>query len=196
MKFIGNATELDDAGINFLGAAIEKMKDQKPGIETEFDIMFTKHTKVLMIPTLNVYDCTERRFRNYIAYEQFIPCSEPTYFCDYVLFMDYLIDTSKDVQLLRKSGIIENALGDDEAVAQMFNRLMDSVYCSPTEFYYIEIFGRMTKHCQRRRNRWKAALKKKYFNSPWSHISFFAATVLLLLTIVQTIFSVFSYFDK
>ncbi|KAK8625438.1 hypothetical protein V6N13_090310 [Hibiscus sabdariffa] len=166
MKFIGNATELDDAGINFLGATIEKMKDQKPGIETEFDIMFTKDTKLLMIPTLNVYDGTERQFRNYIAYEQFIPCSEPIYFSDYVLFMDYLIDTSKDVQLLRKSGIIENGLGDDEAVAQMFNRLLDSVYCSSTDFYYAEIFGRMTKHCQRRRNRWKAALKKNISTLP------------------------------
>ncbi|KAK8582794.1 hypothetical protein V6N13_069562 [Hibiscus sabdariffa] len=179
MKFIGNATELDDAGINFLGATLEKMKDPKPGIETEFDIMFTKDTKVLMIPTLSVDDWTERRFRNCIAFEQFIPYGKPTYFSDYVIFMDTLIDTSKDVQLLRKHEIIDNCLGDDEAVAQMFNRLMDSV-CWTDDFYYAEIFERVNKHCQKRRNRWKALLKKKYFNS---HISFFAATVLLLLTI-------------
>ncbi|KAK8625427.1 hypothetical protein V6N13_090299 [Hibiscus sabdariffa] len=197
MKFIGNATELDDAGINFLGVTLEKMKEPKQGIETEFDIMFTKDTKVLMIPTLRVADLTERRLRNYIAYEQFIPSDdEPTYFSDYVSFMDNLINTSKDVQLLRKSGIIENCLGDDEAVAQMFNRLMDSVWSPEDDFYYAEIFERVDEHCQKRWNRWKALLKKNYFYSPWSHISFFAATVLLLLTIVQTIFSVLSYFDK
>ncbi|KAK8625440.1 hypothetical protein V6N13_090312 [Hibiscus sabdariffa] len=196
MKFIGNATELHDAGINFFGATLEKMKDLKQGIETEFDIIFTKDTEVLMIPTLSVDDWTERLFRNYIAYEQFIPSGEPLYFCNYVLFLDYLINTSKDVQLLRTSGIIDNWLGDDEAVAQMFNRLLEFVCWSEDDFYYTEIFGRVNFHCQRRWNRRKALLKKKYFNSPWSHISFFAATVLLLLTIVQTIFSVLSYFNK
>ncbi|KAK8582803.1 hypothetical protein V6N13_069571 [Hibiscus sabdariffa] len=172
------------------------MKDWNQGIETEFDIMFTKDTKVLMIPTLRVADSTERRLRNYIAYEHFIPSDEPTYFFDYVSFMDNLIHTSKDVQLLRKSGIIDNWLGDDEAVAQMFNRLLDSVWWSEDDFYYAEIFERVNEHCQKRWNRWKAALKKKYFNSPWSLISFLAATVLLLLTIVQTTFSVLSYFNK
>ncbi|KAK8625423.1 hypothetical protein V6N13_090295 [Hibiscus sabdariffa] len=97
MKFIDNATELDDAGINFLGATLEEMKDRNQGIETEFDIMFTKDTKVLMIPTLRVADSTERRLRNYIAYEQFIPSDEPIYFSHYVSFMDNLIHTSKDV---------------------------------------------------------------------------------------------------
>ncbi|KAK8582670.1 hypothetical protein V6N13_069442 [Hibiscus sabdariffa] len=195
-KFIGNATELDEAGIDFLGATLEKMKDLKQGIETEFDIMFTKDTKVLMIPTLRVVDSTESRFRNYIAYEQFIPYGKPTYFSDYVLLMDNLINTSKDVQLLRKSGIIDNWLGDDEAVAQMFNKLHHSVYWSSSDFYYAHVFGRVNQHCQRKWNRWKAVLKTNYFNSPWSHISFLAATLLLLLTAIQTVFSFLSYYDQ
>ncbi|KAK8625442.1 hypothetical protein V6N13_090314 [Hibiscus sabdariffa] len=202
LNFIGSATELDDAGIGFFGDTIEKMmEDSKQGIKTEFDIMFTKdskilkiHSKVLKIPTLKVEDSTERTLRNYIAYEQFIH-GEPTYFSDYVKFMDNLINTSKDVQLLRKSGIIDNWLGDDEAVAQMFNRLQDSVWIS-NDFYYAEIFLSVNEHCQKRWKRWKAALKKNYFNSPWLFISFLAATVLLLLTIAQTIFSVLSHFNK
>ncbi|KAK8625430.1 hypothetical protein V6N13_090302 [Hibiscus sabdariffa] len=156
--------------------------------------MFTKDTKVLKIPTLRVQDSTERWFRNYIAYEQFIPNGKPTYFSDYVLLMDNLINTSKDVQLLRTSGIIDNWLGDDEAAARMFNSLLDSVWSSK-DFYYAKIFERVDEHCQKRWNRWKAALKKNYFNSPWSHISFLAATVLLLLTIVQTI-ALLSYFEQ
>ncbi|MBA0668559.1 hypothetical protein Goklo_001455 [Gossypium klotzschianum] len=169
------------------------MKDQNQGIEVMFDIMFTKDTKVLKIPTLQVNDWTESLFRNYMAYEQFFPRGKPTYFVDYVVFMDNLINTGKDVQLLCKSEVIDNWLGDDEAVALMFNKLRDSIYMMSEDFYYADIFGRVNEHCQRKWNKWKAALKKNYFNTPWSLISFLAALVLLLLTLLQTIFSVLSY---
>ncbi|TYJ01856.1 hypothetical protein E1A91_A13G183900v1 [Gossypium mustelinum] len=191
-KFIRSATELEGAGISFFGDHIEKMMDQNHGIESDFDIMFSKDTKVLKIPTLQVHDWTEPLFRNYMAYEQFFPRGKPTYFVDYVVFMDNLINTGKEVQLLCKSGVIDNWLGDDEAVALMFNKLRDSIYMSE-DFYYAEIFGRVNEHCQRKWNKWKAALKKNYFNTPWSLISFLAALVLLLLTLLQTIFSVLSY---
>ncbi|XP_012465371.1 UPF0481 protein At3g47200 [Gossypium raimondii] len=192
-KFIRSATELEGAGISFFGDHIEKMKDQNQGIEVMFDIMFTKDTKVLKIPTLQVSEWTESLFRNYMAYEQFFPRGKPTYFVDYVVFMDNLISTGKDVQLLCESGVIDNWLGDDEAVALMFNKLQDSIYMMSEDFYYADIFGRVNEHRQRKWNKWKAALKKNDFNTPWSLISFLAALVLLLLTLLQTIFSVLSY---
>ncbi|PPS08856.1 hypothetical protein GOBAR_AA11789 [Gossypium barbadense] len=192
MHLVDLAHKLEGAGISFFGDHIEKMMDQNHGIESDFDIMFSKDTKVLKIPTLQVHDWTEPLFRNYMAYEQFFPRGKPTYFVDYVVFMDNLINTGKDVQLLCKSGVIDNWLGDDEAVALMFNKLRDSIYMSE-DFYYAEIFGRVNEHCQRKWNKWKAALKKNYFNTPWSLISFLAALVLLLLTLLQTIFSVLSY---
>ncbi|KAK5772772.1 hypothetical protein PVK06_049067 [Gossypium arboreum] len=142
-KFIRSATELEGAGISFFGDHIEKMKDQNQGIEVMFDIMFTKDTKVLKIPTLQVNDCTESLFRNYMAYEQFFPRGKPIYFVDYVVFMNNLINTGKDVQLLCESGVIDNWLGDDEAVALMFNKLRDSIYMMSEDFYYDDIFGRI-----------------------------------------------------
>ncbi|XP_039018212.1 uncharacterized protein LOC120149523 [Hibiscus syriacus] len=149
-------------------------------------------TNELRIPTLTVDDWTERKLRNYIAHERFISSDEPAYFSDYALFTDNLISTSKDVQLLRKKGIIDNWLGDDESVANMINRLQNSVVMSD-HFYYAEMFERVNEHCQKRRHKWKAALNKNYFNSPWSLISFLAATVVVLLAIVQTIFPVLSH---
>ncbi|KAK5772777.1 hypothetical protein PVK06_049072 [Gossypium arboreum] len=110
--------------------------------------------------------------------------------------MDKLINTSKDVQLLRKNEIIDNMLGNDEAVTEMFNKLGDSVYYSPEDFYYKDIANQVNKHCKRNWNIWKAKLKKDYFNTPWSPISFLAALVLLLLTVLQTIFSVLSYYHQ
>nr|KJB82213.1 hypothetical protein B456_013G182000 [Gossypium raimondii] len=106
---------------------------------------------------------------------------------------DNLINTGKDVQLLCESGVIDNWLGDDKAVTVMFNKLRDSIYMMSEDFYYADIFGRVNEHCKRKWYKWKAALKKNYFNTPRSLISFLAALVLLLLTLLQTIFSVLSY---
>ncbi|KAL4298342.1 hypothetical protein GQ457_12G004820 [Hibiscus cannabinus] len=190
-KFIRSATELEDAGINFLGGKVLQDHDQAQGVQSMFDITFTTDTKVLKLkiptkvlktPTLRVDDNTERLLRNFMAYEQFTQMEEPTYVSDYVVFMDDLINTGKDVQLLCNSGIIDNWLGDDEVVAQMFNKLRDYV-CFTEDFYYAETFVRVNKHCQRKWSKYKAILKKDYFNSPWSLCSFLAAVVLLLMTL-------------
>jgi len=53
--------------------------------------------------------------------------------------MDYLINPSKNVELLLRQGIIENWLGDDEVVSTMFNKLFENV--SISIFYYAKIFA-------------------------------------------------------
>ncbi|XWS64959.1 hypothetical protein CRYUN_Cryun05aG0049000 [Craigia yunnanensis] len=189
-KFIRCATELEEAGINFVNKGKKLQdKDRKDKIGASlFNIDFTDDGK-LKIPTLSVDDDTERILRNFMAYEQFL--SKPTYVCSYVVLMDNLINSGKDVQLLCKRGIIDNKLGDDEVVAQIFNRLSDYILISmdSDDFDYAKIFDEVNAHCKKRRNKWKARLKKDYFNSPWSTIKVLTAFVLLLLTLLQTIFS-------
>ncbi|MBA0603208.1 hypothetical protein Gorai_003361, partial [Gossypium raimondii] len=175
--------KLEEPRINFHDV-VEDNDDDKLGIVGFFDIIFTKNTKELRIPTFHVDDDPERFFRNSMAYEQFIPSGEPTYDSDYVVIMDSLIKTGKDVHLLCNSGIVANWLGDEEVVAQMFNKLLHFIN-SPEDFYYAEIFDKENKHCQKKWNKWKARLKKDYFNSPWSFISFLVAVALLLLTLFQ-----------
>ncbi|XP_021288375.1 UPF0481 protein At3g47200-like, partial [Herrania umbratica] len=165
------ATELEEAGIQFMNSTEES------DVMSLFDMSFTDAT--MKIPTYVVEDCTERLFRNLIAYELYEEGS--TYVIDYVTLVDNLINSAKDVQLLRLSGIIENMLGDDEAVAQMLNKLRDHVTLSGDTFYYEEIFVDVKKHCARRWNTWKATLRHDYFNSPWASVSFFAALLVILL---------------
>ncbi|GAA0179495.1 hypothetical protein LIER_29982 [Lithospermum erythrorhizon] len=45
---------------------------------------------------------------------------------DYDALLDSLINTSKDVEILCKSGIVDNWLGDDEVVSGLFNKILDS----------------------------------------------------------------------
>ncbi|KAK5836382.1 hypothetical protein PVK06_012169 [Gossypium arboreum] len=63
--------------------------------------------------------------------------------------------SKQDVELLRKNEIIDNLLGNDEGVTQMFNKLGDSFYYSPEDFYYKDIANQVNKHCKRNWNIWK-----------------------------------------
>ncbi|XVF35953.1 hypothetical protein REPUB_Repub19eG0016200 [Reevesia pubescens] len=170
------ATELKEAGIKF-----RKVKGK-----SLFDIKY--ENGILEIPTLKIDETTNYFFRNLVAFEQLFQCADIHHVTDYTRFMDCLINSAKDVEILIQDGIIENILGDDEAAATMFNRLNLHVVLHPVG-YYSEIYGQVNKYCSRRCNKWLANLNHNYFNSPWTLISVLAAAVILLLTLLQTIFS-------
>ncbi|KAJ4722909.1 hypothetical protein OWV82_006340 [Melia azedarach] len=180
-EFMRCATELKESGIKFM-----RLKG-----DSLFDVKF--ENGIMKIPRLRIEDDTESFFRNLIVYEQFYPeTSDPV--IDYMKFMDCLVNSAKDVELLCQRKILHHSLGDDEAVASMFNRLGDSVTLSSSS-HYRKIFKDVNKHCSRRRKKWMANLRHNYFNTPWALISFLAAVLLVLLTLAQTVFSVLSYFQ-
>lgn len=61
-------------------------------------------------------------------------------------------------------------------------------------FYYAEEFEKVNLHCAKK-NVWKPKLKREYFNTTWAPISALAAFTLLVLTFIQTTFSLLSYVD-
>ncbi|KAI8003769.1 ABC transporter C family member 2 [Camellia lanceoleosa] len=108
-----------------------------------FDIKF--ENGVMKIPPLTIEDRTESFFRNLIAYEQYCPDNQLTYITDYVRFMDCLIDSPKDVEILSHRGIIDNWLGDNEVVSMIFNKISDAVTGPSSHFQYANIFNRVRK---------------------------------------------------
>lgn len=178
------ATELREAGIKF-----------KAGCEgCIFNLNFKEGD--LTIPPLKVDDATESFFRNLIAYEQHDGSRHHYYyFTDYVIFFDCLINSPKDVECLVKGNTILNDLGDEQAVSNMFNKLGENVIYTDN-FYYSHIVETINKHCDTPCNEHLANLRHNYFNSPWSLASFLAAVSLLLLTIMQTLFSILSYMEE
>ncbi|GAY50396.1 hypothetical protein CUMW_126290 [Citrus unshiu] len=185
-SFIGSATEIQEAGIHFRKVGV--LKD-----DSLFDIKF--ENGVMKMPSLEIGDATETILQNFIAYEQ---CSQDLnlkHVIDYVEFLNCLINSSKDAELLRRRGIIENLLGDDEVIATLLNKLCDGVVLGE-KFYYREVFNKVILHCSRRRNKWMAKLRHNYFNTPWAIISVLAALFLLLLTLQQALFAVLSYYQQ
>ncbi|KAG2726287.1 hypothetical protein I3760_01G105400 [Carya illinoinensis] len=170
--------ELKEAGIE-----LKKSKNNNM-----FSIKF--NNALMEVSPLLIDDRTETCLRNLIAYEQYCDRDESlNYVTNYVFFMDSLINSTKDVELLRRRGIIQNYLGDDKATSTMVNKLCDNINLS-TYNIYSRTSRNLNKHCTGRCNKQMAKLKRDYFNSPWAWISFLAATLLLVLTFVQTVFSI------
>ncbi|KAG6731327.1 hypothetical protein I3842_01G124200 [Carya illinoinensis] len=189
---------------SFVSPSVAEMEKIKKGVnkkstsdtkkQHEYGYGFNKFTNgVLEIPYWRIADSTETFLRNLLAYEQYSLNEISNYVTDYVIFMDDLIDSPKDVELLRREGIIDNWLGDDEVVSTMINKLGDNIITPDPHHTYAQTRIAINKHCRIRRNQWMAKLWLEYFNSPWSLLSFLAAVVLLGVSITQTIFAILSY---
>ncbi|CAA7024496.1 unnamed protein product [Microthlaspi erraticum] len=118
----------------------------------------------------------------------------PRLWVNYIFFLDSLIDSEKDVALLVEKGIIENGLGDHGSVATMVNRLGLGL----TDFGSYYSFTAYDVNCYSNNswNKSRAVLKSVYFSNPWRGTATVAATLLLLLTLVQTVTSVMQVLQK
>ncbi|PIN13404.1 hypothetical protein CDL12_13973 [Handroanthus impetiginosus] len=174
------------SGLREAGIKIERAEEKSSLLDITFK------DGVLKIPRLKIFDETESQLRNLTAYEQYLSDGEPRYVSELMFFMHCLIKTPYDAKLLRCRGIIENWFAKDENVCLMFNRIGKNILTS-SNFSYSQIFRYVNKQCSRRHIKWRATLRRNYFNSPWSIISFLAAAMLLLLTLLQTIYTILSY---
>lgn len=174
-KFTPSATDLVAAGVKLRSGESKCLLD----IELK--------NGVLKIPELTLYDMTESIFRNIIAFEQCY-LENDSYLTNYLVFMNYLVETPGDAKLLIDKGIIKNCLSNNEAVADVLNALGKEVTLSNS--YLNSLTHKLIKHCEKPRNKWKATFKRDYCGSPWALISVIAAAVLLLLTAIQTVCTV------
>jgi len=118
---------------------------------------------ILGVPQLVIDYGTETIFRNLMALEQ---CHYPskTYICSYVLLLDRLIDTEKDVDLLVDKKVIANHLGSNADVATLINKLGDQIVAT-TPSYFDHIGQKLHDHYEFPLNHFLATLKREYFNN-------------------------------
>ncbi|XXG86933.1 hypothetical protein AAC387_Pa11g1743 [Persea americana] len=178
---IPSATELQEAGVRF------QLKQAKRFFEVRFE------QGLMEMPRLCIYDDTDILFRNIIALEQCFPkCGN--HFTSYCVFIGFLVNTPRDVPILREADIIGNGLGSDEEAARLFNKLCKEIIWSVDHSYLADLFKEVNEHTQKRWFKWRAKLVRDYFGSPWAIISLIAAVIILILTFSQTSFSAFAYF--
>ncbi|KAE8037731.1 hypothetical protein FH972_010296 [Carpinus fangiana] len=171
---VPSATRLQEAGIKFRKSKSANM----------FDIKF--RNGVLEIPQIRIHEITETFIKNLISYEQCYPSSDDT-ITSYAILLDNLIDTTKDVEILRERNILSICMNSEDAV-QFFNKLYHTTCVN--NFKYVALCKDLNAHCQKRWPRWRAVLVRRYFNTPWAGLSTVAAVTLLILSFLQTFFSI------
>lgn len=109
-SIIPTAMELSEAGVRFKKSKSQCLRD----------VYF--ENGVLSIPFISLDDTTEKKFRNLTVFEQLYSGAGRDV-TNYLFFMDHMIDSERNVALLRSKGIIRNIYGSDKEVAALFNKL-------------------------------------------------------------------------
>ncbi|KAL2654026.1 hypothetical protein R1flu_022155 [Riccia fluitans] len=184
-----SATQLAKTGIRFRGAVTDFE-------DVRFVKSFSHLTATLYLPVISVKDFTEKILLNMCMYESLNGKDEGVH--EYLLLMDELIDAEEDVDLLmdgHEPVIDMNSLGDDKRVADFFANPLQN-------FWFIQ--GETDKHMSTLRadimawysDRWRRQVIEfvdSFRVAPWLLVSLLAATVLLVLTVVQTIYTIWGF---
>jgi Plant protein of unknown function len=178
---IPSATMLHEAGITFQCKKNAKF----------LDVIFANGT--LKIPLIKIQDSSRSRLLNLVSFEQSSGKADKD-LTSYSNFMGGLIRTTRDVELLRRKGIVDNLLANDEELVLFFNWLTECSVLNYGNHYLKEVFIELNKYCESNVHKWRGDLKRNYFSNPWSIISVAVAVVLLVLTGLQTFFTVFPYY--
>ena len=105
------------------------------------------------------------------------------YICNYVLLLDSLINNKDDGDLLVEEGIIINSLGNNEAVADMVNKLGDEIV--EKNSYYHDVAEDLNKYYRNWWNQNMASLKTVYFRDIWRGTATIVGIIVLAVTIMN-----------
>jgi hypothetical protein len=182
------AVQYVEAGVHFMKREFHHLDPH-----SLLDIKFSNG--VLVIPRLFVDEYTEFLFRNLIAFEQTCPQFGDD-FTAYIVFLSQLVCMPEDVTLLAKHKIIVHYLDSDAKVADLFTMLSKDVVFDFNGNYYLKsLCQNLEARYQSNLNRWMASLWRNHFSNPWLALGALATAIVLICTVVQTIFSILAYMD-
>ncbi|CAN1123811.1 UPF0481 protein At3g47200 [Linum perenne] len=165
-----------------------EIKIQSHEGKSMFDLVFSE--RVLKIPPLRILDSTDALLRNLVAFEQcFHGCEQ--YVTSYALLMNQLIYTTRDVELLEQSGVVENYMGSREDVTDLFQNICKQIGLH--EFHFSVLCNEVNSSYNRLWIQYKLAMKRDYLTSPWTLVSVLAVTFIVAMTMLQTLYTVLSY---
>ncbi|KAM7264790.1 hypothetical protein ACFE04_002473 [Oxalis oulophora] len=181
LKF--GAKKLSESKVMFFGV---------PDGSLSTDIRLRK--RELNLPKFVADNMTEKIYSNLVGLEQ-CQFRKTSYTCSYILLLQMLIQTSDDLAVLIEEGVVLNFLDSDQAMLDMLNRLCKSVKADffRYDFAYSHVCEELNKYCFSWSgwwNYWKKILSNVYFGNIWTGTATIAATILLLLTMTQTITSI------
>jgi Plant protein of unknown function len=183
-KRIPNANDLyQKAGVTF-----GRRKHEK-GFGVEF------HNGILQLPHFKLDSSQTTLLVNLIAFEDFKP-SKDRVLTSYILLLDGLINTKKDVELLQHFGIIHNKLSSIQAASTFFHEIGNICLVDYEDHYCQQLFKNLNDYYISNWNRQFAKLQHTSFSSPWAVISLLVGALLLILSALQTAYTICSYYQQ
>jgi len=178
-----SAVELSEAGIQF----------KKSNTRSIHDVDF--ENGVLSMPLFTFHNQTEVELLNLMAFEWLHPDAKRDV-RSYISFVDKLTESERDVALLSSNGLFVNMIGSDKEVVKMFNTLTKLARMPNKGSRLGHVQWKVNAHCKKRRNKWRAMFMNNYLSNPWVFISLVAAVILLIATIMQTIYTVVPFYTR
>ncbi|KAI3888015.1 hypothetical protein MKW92_029263 [Papaver armeniacum] len=157
-------------------------------------IKFDGKQAILTLPPIMIHDDHQNPFLNMRAFEVWV--SKDLKFHSFIYLIKTLVQSVKDVALLRCQGIIVGPL-DQESVLKSIQVFTKDIGMFNVESEPIVALQQMNVYCKRKSvmcwrmcRIWISNLYENYFSNPWTTMSVVAAAILLALTVVQTIYTV------
>ncbi|KAL5578358.1 hypothetical protein UlMin_020057 [Ulmus minor] len=150
----------------------------------------------LKLPQLIVDDSTERKLWNLVAYEMCPDNHNSEYgVTSYLSFLDSLIDNEEDVSQLRSAQILRNRLGSDAQVLKLFDEMS---YTFVSDHVYQHVGDAIQKYYDKIRSTGTMNLRiqiaqiyRGLVNHGWISVALQLSIILLILTAIQTWFTIY-----
>ncbi|KAK9092501.1 hypothetical protein Syun_027412 [Stephania yunnanensis] len=184
-SFIPSAKDLSFAGIR-----IKKAMDDNP-----LNVNFKYDRPELEILTMSIVEnLSNPLLPNLVAFEQcHSNCS--TQFTSYVWFLLNIIRDDDGVKFLYKQGIIKQLPGCEEDLVLFLKKICSGVTV-PRNFYFSDLYDQLNMHFGRANlRRMFIMMKADYFDNPRTIMMVYNAVLVLILALVQTVFTVFTYLN-
>ncbi|KAG6683958.1 hypothetical protein I3842_12G039400 [Carya illinoinensis] len=175
-------TELLDSGVCFYKAEV--------GDHSILDVKFEDGK--MKMPAIFIEENTESVLRNLIAFEHCDP-SKGYEITSYAALLDYLIKSPADALHLQQKHILHSGLSNEDT-ASFLNRLLHNG-TSLCGFLYSDLCKSVNDFKSTPLRRYQATLRRDYFKDPSAVFTLvFGIAFTLFLGILQTIFTILSYF--
>ncbi|KAK2995069.1 hypothetical protein RJ640_028239 [Escallonia rubra] len=174
-----SATELKAKGINFrpsTGKSLTDINFNSSGIYGQLEI-----------PSRVIATSAKAIFLNLIAYEMSPHTPNDFSVTSYIQCMKSLITHPDDVKVLRSNHILLDKLNSDEELAKMY---MEISIPRVNNAIFMKVQEGIQKHYNSKAKTSISQMISRYLSSPWTAIGLLAATLLLVLTFLQTYFTI------
>ncbi|KAL0403894.1 UNVERIFIED_CONTAM: hypothetical protein Sradi_2030200 [Sesamum radiatum] len=156
------------------------------------DVKYDEMEKKFYLPVINLNSNSEVILRNLVAYEAAIFTPGSTLkFAEYVDLMCGIIDTPKDVEILREAKIIKSDLSDTE-IACIFNRMRKTTGKNENGSTNIEkAIDRVNEQFDNIRRVKVYRFIKKHVYTSWKFLTFLTTVLVLMLLTLQAFCDVY-----